>query len=164
MTSSLSREFYLSFFLGISFGIFIAVIVREFQQTPGCSLFTYYGTPGGRTADQNYGLLLGDDYHADNLPFPAKSDIPHGPIVFNDQNDIHHKDGDKVAQALSRKVRILCWVMTQPKTLKTKGQAVKDTWGRRCNVLLFMSSVKDDSFPAIGLDVPEGETSRSNVL
>ena len=46
--------------------------------------------------------------------------------------------------------------MTQPNTLRTKGQAVKDTWGKRCNILLFISSEEDKEFPAVGLDVPEG--------
>ena len=65
--------------------------------------------------------------------------------------------GDRVAKLLSKKVRILCWIMTQPKTLKTKAQAVKNTWGKRCNTLLFMSSKGDKDFPVVGLNVPEGK-------
>ncbi|XP_063979191.1 glycoprotein-N-acetylgalactosamine 3-beta-galactosyltransferase 1-like isoform X2 [Diachasmimorpha longicaudata] len=55
-----------------------------------------------------------------------------------------------------KKIRILCWIMTGPKTHKTKAIHVKATWGNRCNILLFMSSAKDDSLPTVVLPVGEG--------
>ncbi|KZR95604.1 Uncharacterized protein APZ42_010572, partial [Daphnia magna] len=59
-------------------------------------------------------------------------------------------------QDLSDKVRILCWVMTSPANHETKALAVKETWGPRCNVLLFMSSTNDTKLPTVGLPVGEG--------
>lgn len=47
---------------------------------------------------------------------------------------------DEVARELKEKVRVLCWVMTGPSNHKTKAIHVKRTWGKRCNVLVFMSS------------------------
>lgn len=61
-----------------------------------------------------------------------------------------------VAQELAKKHRVLCWVMTGPKNLDTKAVHVRNTWGRRCNKLLFMSSEWNSSFPTIGLNVSEG--------
>lgn len=46
--------------------------------------------------------------------------------------------------------------MTTPENLEVKAKHVKATWGRRCTVLLFISSIADDAFPAIGVDAPEG--------
>ncbi len=43
---------------------------------------------------------------------------------------------------LYEKVRVLCWIMTSPENHETKALAVKETWGKRCNVILFMSSEK----------------------
>ena len=68
----------------------------------------------------------------------------------------HHLSLNKEALKEQQEIRILCWVMTSPENLPIKGKPVKETWGKRCNVLLFMSSKDDPSFPAIGLDVSEG--------
>lgn len=77
--------------------------------------------------------------------------------VDNGFNKIYQNEEDRIAKNLSKKVRILCWIMTQPKTLYTKGKAVRYTWGKRCNILLFMSSIEDRNFPAVGLNVSEGK-------
>ncbi|KAK7008583.1 glycoprotein-N-acetylgalactosamine 3-beta-galactosyltransferase 1 [Biomphalaria glabrata] len=65
---------------------------------------------------------------------------------------------DTVAKTLKEKVRVLIWVMTSPSTLDTRAKAVNDTWGPRCNKLLFFSSKADSSFPVIGLNVSEGRS------
>jgi glycoprotein-N-acetylgalactosamine 3-beta-galactosyltransferase len=43
---------------------------------------------------------------------------------------------------LQRRVRILCWVMTANGTSnKLKALAVKRTWGRRCQRILFFAEI-----------------------
>ena len=51
-------------------------------------------------------------------------------------------DENVVAEALKRRIRVLCWIMTQPTNHKKKAVHVKATWGKRCNTVLFMSSVE----------------------
>ncbi|CAM4678302.1 hypothetical protein PO909_014080 [Leuciscus waleckii] len=69
-----------------------------------------------------------------------------------------HQPGEDshIADELFKKVRILCWVMTGPSNLQSKARHVKATWSRHCNVVLFMSSEEDRSFPTVGLGTGEG--------
>lgn len=93
---------------------------------------------------------------ADPIPFENRS----GPFVINDLNRIYNRSKDHVAIGLATRVRVLCWVMTSPDNYKSKAQAVKETWGRRCHIVLYMSSIAVPEFPVIGLNVPEGNVFR----
>ncbi|MEE6471762.1 hypothetical protein FKM82_009363 [Ascaphus truei] len=68
----------------------------------------------------------------------------------------HIQGNSSVSDDLSHKVRVLCWIMTAPKTLQTKAIHLKYSWTRHCNVVLFMSSTTNESFPTIGLGTKEG--------
>ncbi|XP_053560960.1 glycoprotein-N-acetylgalactosamine 3-beta-galactosyltransferase 1 [Bombina bombina] len=68
----------------------------------------------------------------------------------------HFPGNSSVNEDLAQKVRVLCWIMTGPKNLKSKAIHLKYSWTRHCNVVLFMSSTTNNSFPTIGLETKEG--------
>ncbi|KAJ8687130.1 hypothetical protein QAD02_022924 [Eretmocerus hayati] len=94
-----------------------------------------------------------DPHHYSQLEREVGPDVD---VSFHSNDEDFHKGEDRVAQAMAQKVRVLCWVMTGPKNHQTKAKHVKATWGKRCNILLFMSSTEDPSLPTVVLPVKEG--------
>ncbi|KAL5007663.1 hypothetical protein ScPMuIL_016469 [Solemya velum] len=85
----------------------------------------------------------------------TSSDKSHIPNVAS-KNVYENMDDNSQAIDIYEKVRVLCWVMTYPAVLEKKTIHVKNTWTRRCNVILYFSSENNEIFPTIGLDVEEG--------
>lgn len=55
----------------------------------------------------------------------------------------------------SHTTRILCWIMTGPKNLESRTRHIRESWAKRCNKVLYISSV-ETNFPTVGLNVSEG--------
>lgn len=61
----------------------------------------------------------------------------------------------KLADQLFTDVKVLCMVMTNPSDHKTKAIHIKNTWGKRCNKLLFITTKSDPEFETIVLPLNE---------
>ncbi|XP_047476977.1 glycoprotein-N-acetylgalactosamine 3-beta-galactosyltransferase 1-like [Penaeus chinensis] len=59
------------------------------------------------------------------------------------------------AEEKIRKLKVLCWVPVAAKNHNTSARVVMETWGKRCDRLVFMSSVNDPSIGAVNLGVKE---------
>ncbi|KAK3108481.1 hypothetical protein FSP39_008839 [Pinctada imbricata] len=146
--NGISRNGLLLFLIGITFG-FCATYFFKFGIANGPNTQVYVN-------NQRYsGGLIPESPHShgetDHLAGPDQIiDWSHGHVHS------HAEESDEVAKSLQSKVRVLCWVMTNPKNHQSKAKHVKATWGKRCNILLFMSSQEDTSLPAVALPVDEG--------
>lgn len=56
---------------------------------------------------------------------------------------------EELADKLFNEVRILCWVFTHPDNHKIKVPHIRNTWGKKCNKLLFMSVAEDPEIPEL---------------
>ena len=61
--------------------------------------------------------------HAHNHKDLENATGPDEIVVFHKNNESVHKDEDEVARKIAEKVRVLCWVMTQPLNHKSKVQS-----------------------------------------
>ena len=76
---------------------------------------------------------------------------------LNETKELSEKYEHELADQLFKEVKILCWVFTHPDNHKTKVPHVRNTWGRRCNKLLFMSVEEVEDQPdIIALPVENG--------
>jgi len=115
-----------------------------------------------------WGILLSElmkrtrwQNHADRLkeessPFPSSQRSRNlrtpptiAPSTTNPPPDI-------LAARLFNETRVLCMVLTSPKTHHTRAIHIKRTWGRRCNKLIFMSTKADKELGSVALNVREG--------
>ncbi|XP_034560315.1 glycoprotein-N-acetylgalactosamine 3-beta-galactosyltransferase 1 [Notolabrus celidotus] len=107
------------------------------------------------------GLLLGFI----SLRFVFDSNISTDHIFFvprNAQEGIepsaqHVPSGENMTTAArpTPRTRVLCWIMTGPMYLESRTRHIRETWAKRCDKTLYMSSAKTD-FPTVGLNVSEG--------
>lgn len=105
--------------------------------------------------------LQSDPVHTHNLhPHFDKDDHenPESP-VFEEQSHSHHIhdfENTTMQKKMYEEVRILCWIMTNPANHEKKAKHVLNTWGKRCNKLLIMSSELDEKLDVVALPVEEG--------
>ncbi|XP_039963709.1 glycoprotein-N-acetylgalactosamine 3-beta-galactosyltransferase 1-like isoform X1 [Bactrocera tryoni] len=66
------------------------------------------------------------------------------------------QDAEALPEFLFNNTRVLCWIMTMPENHLKRAVHIRNTWGKRCNKLLFMSTKADSFLDTVVLDVPEG--------
>lgn len=140
---------------GMTMGFFLCYVFQSLTLRSFVFVSRYEPRYPGDTGDDSHGHGHG---HADAHNEEEMKDLD-GPVNdfgIHDNHEDAHAGEDEVARELREKVKVLCWVMTGPKNHEKKARHVKRTWGKRCNILLFMSSKEDKALPAVALPVSEG--------
>lgn len=97
-------------------------------------------------------VIFYPNFKNDNALMPAI----HEKFSVMRPRDLEDLYNETLADKLFDEVRLLCWIMTTPANHKTKAIHIKNTWGKRCNKLLFMSTSIDLELETIALPVKEG--------
>ncbi|KAL1494987.1 hypothetical protein ABEB36_010483 [Hypothenemus hampei] len=129
----------------------IALRNRVFKPTPPVFYFLI-----GLGVGLSIGILLFLQFSdIDFSIFSLRSSEVNYEITGHNESDHDIFVNSTVARELQNEIKILCWIMTGPKTHQTKAKHVKATWGKKCNILLFMSTKEDPSLPTVVLPVIE---------
>ena len=65
------------------------------------------------------------DHHAHSHEDLEDAEGPEDIVIFHNENETVHRNEDNVARELAQKVKILCWIMTQPDNHKSKVKILK---------------------------------------
>ena len=117
MRVPISKDIVITFAIGCIFGLSV-------------SLFTINMTQYLPNYNRNILRLLQSQWfhykirpshgHAHSHEDLENEEGPPEIVMFHNGNESVHRDEDLVARQLAEKVKVLCWVMTQPKNHKSK--------------------------------------------
>lgn len=141
--------------LGFVYGVIVGM-----SFTLMMTFYIYAGPSNMWSSITSIHEVVKKDMHEENKAIEVRTSAEFVAITPKPTVTVKNIDIDEnvTAEQLYNKVRVLCWVMTSPNTLHTKAIHVKDTWSKRCNIRLFMSSKEDKDFPAVALPVREGRS------
>ena len=107
----------IGFILGLSVSLFTFTISKT-QYLPSYSrnILRSLQSQWSQYSNSDPGHLS----HAHSHEELEDAEGPEEILVFHNTNSSVHREEDEVARQLAERVRVLCWVMTQPKNHKSK--------------------------------------------
>lgn len=159
-------------------GIIIGFTFSQLLRTTNCDDFVVYGVASNANSNNIDSVIgafqsltsltaLEQTLNDNTTTFPNNIGDVYQNI--NQSNNINTLDNGEItdldgrinidysiADKLYKDVRILCWILTSPDNHAKRAIHVKQTWAKRCNILLFISSEEDSELGTIKLAVNEG--------
>ena len=126
MQVPISKNIVIALIIGFIFGLSVSLFTinktqylpnysRNFLRTLQSQWSQYYNSEEGSHPPHGHAHS-----HEDLEDAEGPDDI----VVFHNTNEsVYHKDEDGMAKELAEKVKVLCWIMTQPKNHKSKVQS-----------------------------------------
>ncbi|CAL1532600.1 unnamed protein product [Lymnaea stagnalis] len=145
----------LNFCLGVCIGLSMTAIIQVFHVTNTFKDFYIRNVSPLSWSNTPYTACR---QMSPNLENPSKEAVESRIVsqISSFDDDSFHKDNEVIAKTLFKTVRVACWILTSPSNLNKKAIHVKNTWSKRCNVVVFISSERNDSFPTVGVNASEG--------
>ncbi|XP_059488230.1 glycoprotein-N-acetylgalactosamine 3-beta-galactosyltransferase 1-like [Neocloeon triangulifer] len=140
-----------TFSLGLSFGFTLATLILAPYSTFDKEELSRSGVFGKSSFIQEE-TFLGNGVNVSKTvqeAFEMKLDL--------NSTFVHEllKGSEEVAaRRLAQEIRIICLVHTMPHNHNDRAAHVRDTWGRHCNNIHFISSKRDPTLPTTDVDIP----------
>lgn len=136
---------FIFFIFGLIIGVFFTSLFREEQNSLLFNREQFY-----TLSEVQKESALRPEIRNDSTDDEARTRVESLSV-----NHLHISDNTSVADYLEKKVRVLCWIMTQPKNHYKKAIFVKNTWAKRCSKFVFISTEDDPKLPAVAVKTVE---------
>lgn len=87
-----------------------------------------------------FGVIIGYSLAFVFVLYPSQLTQHEVDLPLPETEALTSTNNTSLAEQLHGEVRVLCFVLTSPSNHRTKAVHVMNTWGTRCNKLLFMST------------------------
>ena len=108
----ITKNIMISWVFGSIFGVSVSLLLIHMNQNYKSQWSLFYKSERGPPS-----VFQG---HAHSHKDLENAKGPDEIVEFHNGNKSVHKDEDVVAREMAKKVRVLCWVMTQPMNHKSK--------------------------------------------
>ncbi|XP_071803004.1 glycoprotein-N-acetylgalactosamine 3-beta-galactosyltransferase 1-like isoform X3 [Asterias amurensis] len=157
-----------SMMLGLTAGILTAMIVSQYQHILGKKTSGTIKSHVVQSPEEH--IEINGEYATGGSSFyfvlpDRRGEIPSNILIADSFADKVNRDSKNNffdprlnGTTLYNKVKILCFITLHKSEILNYGKAIKATWAKHCNKMIFLSSEFNSEVGVIDIDLPEGRT------